>query len=293
MFLDVDEHMLIMDDIDSKMRLSDFQKLESCGVKTVYLHEAIHLHRIFSNSDCLIPNWEYVDERINPILENTNLKMVVPYFSTPPRALQHFWYANNIINYGNPDVGKSIDDYFRIVRNHLPLNRVQLVYAFDSDGEFIWRTKDRSFPFTEEIVINFMVERQKLFSLQHNEIWNPIHNTLGWIWDVIDNINSRLCLEFPHCNQYRIQFSHFPMTWPSFGQDIIKKNYDLYGIKYFVGSEFIEGININMPKALEQYVWGYLTSPIHHFTKRKQIDTWMLEIIRNANNTFSEVWRER
>ena len=290
MFLDADEHMLIMDDMDSLMSIQDFQKLESGGVKTVYLHEAIHLQTIFSKNNQYESDWSSVDARINPLLENTNLKMLVPFFSNPPRVLQHFWYADNVINYGDPEVGKSIDEYFTLVRNHLPLNRVQLVYAFDSDGEFIWRTKAKSIPYSEQQVIDFMVDRQKLFSIQHNEVWNNLHNTLGWVWDWIDKINSNLCLQFPHCSHYRIQFSHFPMTWPPFAYDIIRKNYDLYGIKSFVGSEYIEGININMPKAIGQKVWGYFTSPIHHYTKRKRVDDWMLAPIHNANKTFIEAW---
>ena len=73
---------------------------------------------------------------------------------------------------------------------------------------------------------------------------------------------------------------------------LIKEYKDKYGIRFFVGSEYCEGLTANFDKAVEQEAYGFVTAPKHDLQVRKhnEIETWMVEALKETNKKWNEVW---
>ena len=275
MFIENDEHIIIMDCEAAPLRRSEFQSLEECGIKTVWLHGGVDLN-IY---------WDNIYRRVEDLLEYTKLKMLLPFFCSPS---QGDWFKNGAIDYANPDVAKSMDDttlklleYFAPVRD-----RVQLTYAHSGNGEYPWPLKSgpqtTKGPVSKEELARFIADRQKILSSQHNEVWLPMAHILGHFGIIVDEINRVLHLEFADCAHYRIQYTHFPLMSESV-RWIIKSNPQS---KYFVGSEYVEGLVSNYEEGILQGVWGFLTSPTHRLSSQTRVEPGMLKIIRNVNEAL-------
>lgn len=293
MFLEKDERLLIMDIFHcpphQRLPLSDLVKLESVGVKTLYV----------DNFDFNLPDWHSI---INDILENTDLKLLLSFWNTPPPGRN--WFIGKEINYRDSMVGESIDEFTLELLDHLSSvkDRVQLTYAYSLGGEFLWAESGNwgKHEHENEMVAEWIVERQKILSSQHNEVWMVAHDAMGGTLHTMLVVNNALYAAFPDCTHYRIQHLYMPwFPWTYKNEPKLIPLRRVPWAKYFVGSEYVPGLSTNFDKGMEHGVWGFLTSPIHADTNKTQIDDQMLEDIKVAierlslEPDYSGAWEER
>jgi len=278
MFLEPDEHIIIMEEWQRLFSADDFKQIEDCGIKTVFLQNTFGFERPPS----------ITDDRINLVLGNTKLKILLPFFNFPPSGYE-FWVKNYAVDYNNPEVGTSIDSYVKEIIKKYSNDRIQAFYAMYHDGEFPWCSKERPPNLSDETIINFVTNRQRIFVTQHNEIWTTFHNGMGGHEELVAKINHALHTNFPDAQHYILQFEYF-LDWGEYIYEAPKKYFDLFGAKTFVGSGFIEGLQTNFDKAIKYGVWGFLTAPMHPFTRHHSIENWMHDIIRNTNEKMIIYW---
>ena len=61
----------------------------------------------------------------------------------------------------------------------------------------------------------------------------------------------------------------------------------MFGVKYYVGSEYIQGMQEITPHAIKHGV-RLITSPIHSFQKYRRIEPWMLDTIKDTLRQYAE-----
>jgi len=299
MFLEKDERLIIIDigcSIDPvyesggvwrAFTISELQSLEKVGVKTIWFGWRTWLHS----------DWQIIYDEVGNILENTNLKILLPFFDAPP---DDTWLLDGNIDYVNPDVGKSIDEVTLkfIDQFSYAKDRVQLIYSYMTGGEFVWLKGPGSPenanvwpldpPLSSEIVAEFIVERQKILSAQHDEVWTSLHDILGyWSNEHLNRpriINEALYAEFPGCEHYRVQYSYFRHMVSDHARSYIKNN---PRSKYFVGSDYAEGLITNFDEGLELGIWGFVTAPIiAGNSEQAGLEDWQLENIETTIKRF-------
>ena len=290
MFIGPKDRLIIMDlaGLESRgykaLQISDFQELEGVGVRTIVFDGLAHLN----------VDWEIIYSKIDAVLRNTNLKILCSFWLTPPKDAN--WLLGVEIDYGNPAVGKSIDETTLQFLDGLGSNRdrVQLNYSYGI-GEVDWMKYEYRLnpgqtgqhnrvgeapPVSDERVAEFVVERQKILSAQHNEVWTSFLNTHCSKHHprpmIIDNA---LYDAYPDCTHYRLQHWYFPCMDNDYARGLIRNNPKS---KYFVGSEWVPGLETNYKAGMEQGAWGFLTSPIHAYSGEASFQEWMLNTIGNA-----------
>jgi len=292
MFIGPNDHLIIMDLAGLEFRgfptlsISDFQELESVGVKVVEFTALAHLHL----------DWKIIYDKLDGVLRNTDLKLLCPFWRTSPKDVS--WLSGVEIDYGNPAVGKSIDETTLRFLDGLGNNRdrVQVNYAPGlSGGEVDWMAytyrlipgtvggtgqKAEIPPVSDEGVAEFIVDRQKILSAQHNEVWTSLVNA-----QIVHHHPRRMIIEnalydaYPDCAHYRINHWYFPNLHDDYGRNMVREN---SRSKYFVGSEWVQGLKTNYDAGMEQKVWGFITAPIHLQSKKSKLDSKMLAIIGEA-----------
>jgi hypothetical protein len=309
MFIRPDEHIIIMEDLYNPFSLDDLHKIEDAGIKTVYVTHPFCWNLIANRvvRDSSFWDWGSVDKRLE-ILLKTGLKLMLPFYHTTPDWFPDEWYIqkhpteldHNIPNYANEDFIGAVDEFLVGALNHYRdiRDRVQLTYAIPAGGEFLWdAVLTENFPATDEQIINFVVGRQKILAKQHNEIWMLFHNFLGdpmnWNNTHLPVLYQALANEFVGTDIYSIQGAHFSCGYTTSNENQMKvKEYNKkFGIKFFVGSDYCEGLSTNFDAALEQGVRGFLTAPLHHSHPKqfKVVKPWMVDAIKEANQKFMEI----
>ena len=284
MFLEKNERLLLMDYSQIPpagankpkrfLSISDWQKIEGVGIKTIW----------WEHFDYLNPDWRV---RVDDFLENTNLKILLPFWYRPPSSYKWLVGKYNNIDYANPDVGKEIDEVTLSLLDELDdiKDRVQLIFAYRG-GEFAWQGNPvlDNPPVPWEEVVKFIVERQKILSSQHNEVWSTLHDFLALRsnqlhWPKV--LNDTLYAEFSDCEHYRILHAFFGPegNFTAYNRLALMRN---PRSKYFIGSEYVEGLSSNYDEGLELGTWGFITSPIHYLTEHMGLEDWMLDGIKLA-----------
>ena len=258
MFIEENERLIIMDLAGMEnfgytgLSISDFQGLESVGVRTISCEGLAHLD----------VDWEIIYGRIDDILRNTNLKILCTIWRTSPAGMD--WLLDGEINYGDPEVGKSIDEVTLRFIDGFGNNRdrVQVTYGYGkSGGEVDWMRYEYRVipghtgqhdrvgevpPVSDEGVAEFVVERQKILSSQHNEVWTSFLNTMvapGHPRRMI--IDNALYDAYPDCSHYRLQHYYFPSMELAVSRSLIRNNPKS---KYFVGSDFVPGTDVKIQR---------------------------------------------
>lgn len=286
MFLEKDERLLIMELVNAiaggtsymnqtNLSISDFQKLEEAGIKTIYLECFSHLNL----------DWQIMFDKLDDILENTNLKLICPFWYASPPGEN--WLLHKEINYADPNVGKSIDEVTLKFLDQLGnrRDRVQVTYAYNQGGEFLWAVDKNwgTHNALDEMVAEFIVERQRILSSQHNEVWSAMHDAMGGAWETSLVVNNALYAEFPDCQHYRIQHAYFAWnTRPDGGSpDRIP------WAKYFIGSDYVAGLTTNYDLGIKHGTWGFLTAPLHHEGTESVLQDRMIDGIKVALKKLS------
>jgi hypothetical protein len=299
MFIEPDEHIIIMDDSNRPMSLDDYKRLADCGIKTVYVHNVLNWHKILLTR-LNEPNWCSVDERLETVLKSS-LKLIIPFYSTLPAWVR----GDRILKDGNESgllrFPNYADAYMASLTDYLAMYaftycsklrpEVQLICTMNRDGEFAWNSAVENPAVPCEVFAKFVIDRQKAFVLPFNEVWSAYHNFMPRYNNHVNMLNAAIQGTFPTTPHYSIQFTHF-----AYGDDpnlaaTVLKYQNLYGIKYFGGSNFTAGLEQYLPKAIEHHTWGFITAPIHHFTNLMTVTDEMTTIISKTNKALQDEWQ--
>jgi hypothetical protein len=301
MFIKPDDYIILMeDDIYYPLSAEDVKMVVSAGTGVVYVPRTINWGKIGSKGSY---DWLSLDRAIDKYL-NTDLRLLLPLDWNIPPWFPDSWCLENktIPNYANPDLMSAIDTFIYDILDHLydVKDRIQLIYAIPSGGEFLWDgVRPDPFPVSDDVIHNFILGRQKILYSQHGEIWLHLHNFIGgprnwnnthlsFLYEVLSNIYRDAF--------YSIQFAHFSIGGMNFTnlecQSMVTQYNEKYGIKFFVGSDYCEGMVKNFDAAIKQKVRGFFTcprhleNPIHH----NLIEPRMIDIIKETNRKFREVY---
>jgi hypothetical protein len=138
-------------------------------------------------------------------------------------------------------------------------------------------------------IIEAMCKRNRLIMDLNGreEIWTSAHHLWAYqgagsgaqyIRDVLDayvatfpgvKINGINYTYWVHGNN----FNYAPML----DQDI-----DKYGIDFYVGAEYCEGIPVFLPHLLKSKIRGFIVAPFSVLTNHSTLEDWMLDNIRHA-----------
>jgi hypothetical protein len=303
MFLESDEHIIIMEDTYlNPYTITDVSMLIDAGIKTVHINDVICWNELANQ---YVPgyNWSALDKRIEKYLFS-DLKIILPFFFTMPDWFPSDWYyiKGKIPNYANKEMCAAIDDFAYAILDYYSdiKDRVQFTFAIPSDGEFLWDAMiENNYPFSDDVIAEFIINRQKILIEQHNEMWIYLHTFLGaensWNRHKLPILYQALRNEFGDIPFYSIQFAHFATgnhpTNPEC-QSKVAEYKDKFGIQFFIGSQYCEGLVSNFDKTIQQKVRGFITCPNMSFSTHRHVEPWMVETIRNTNQKFNEVYHE-
>ena len=288
MFITKTDYIIIMENIEKPISIPDLLKLEEAGIETIFFANHIYLE---------LP-WDIFLDRIDLIVKNTNLKILVSAFFSP---LYDWWLIPieqsdpvyrqlRQIDYANPEVGPSIDRYMMDILARVDKTRVQVICTGVWGGEFLWENNNLSCPVPMEMLTKFMVDRQRIGANQYGEVWTVFHHNLGGNLDTTTAINAALYNAFPtdEYEHYRMQAMQFTPGTTVGGEEFAKRAVlSNPRSKYFVGSEWPEGLAVNCEKLKDHGAYGFLTSPMHTAISYTQIEDWMLDNIREAIRKLS------
>jgi hypothetical protein len=306
MFIEDNEHVIIMEEphLSPPFSMDDLKKLEDAGVKTVLLTDTIRWNEIYTNKD-----WSCIDSRIEKF-SKTNLKLII-HFHGKDLPQQFAWTDKNgwlaqrpsytawsdyapghVPDYVNPEYVQAVDDFaFELFRRYMD-RPIQFIYAIPDDGEFPWFPHWPEQPISNDDLLKFIFGRQAFLWSQYEEVWTNFHNQTGmWNATYIPTVYSMLRHAFPNAHRYAIQFEHFIHGIDS--QLFVKKYTEDYGVRFFIGSNYAEGLRDNLEAGISQKTWGFLTAPMHYLNsvKHTQVEDWMIPVIQKANEKLCEAWK--
>ena len=99
--------------------------------------------------------------------------------------------------------------------------------------------------------------------------------------------------EFQDVPIYSIQFSHFAagnVLTDKEKQYKVAEYKDRFGIQFFIGSQYCEGLIDNFEEAIRQKVRGFITCPNMSFCAYRHVEPWMVGNIKITNRKFNEVY---
>ena len=310
MFLDPDEHVVPFESTVYPFSIDDLLMMEDAGIKTIYITHIFYWDKMWERYSSEL-DWSIPDERIQKYLK-TNLKIMLPFYVTMPRWFPPDWYLDNtpvdprhvLPNYANKNLQETIDEFFNQILIHYAdiRDRIHITYAIPAGGEFLWDANlIDNYPVSDEDIFEFVIGRQRLLSRQHGEIWSVFHNFLGnpmnWNNIHLPFLYQIMREEFPDLPIYSIQGPHFSVGKKDYytdekNQRKVTEYTDKFGIRFFVGPDYCEGIRNNIDKAIEQKAYGFLPAPLgeENTITHTYMEQWMCDDMMYANNKFKEAY---
>lgn len=306
MFIEENEHVIIMEDDRFQFSLDDLKKLEDAGIKTIFLANVIKWNEIYTYK-----NWTCIDSRIEKF-SKTSLKVIIPFHGKDlpekfrwqdkdgwlkqrPDYISFYDFSHFMPDYVNPEYALAVDDFYSDLYSKYNYNSsrlTQFIYAIPDDGEFPFFPHWPEQPISNDALLDFIYGRQHELIKQYGELWTCFHNQTGlWNATYIHTVYDMLKREWPRVNRYAIQFEHFIHMPPT--QLYVKKYAEDYGVRFFVGSNYVEGLQDNLYRGINQKIWGFLTAPMHRLndTRHTKVEDWMIPVIQKANKELCEVWK--
>ena len=286
MFIGPDEHILIMDQGSNLLMPDELVMLRDAGIQTVYLQGGVCWNHIQPRHG--VWYFEHLDARIAEY-ERAGLKVLIGFISTMPYWKPADWYFNRegrgIMSYTNPEAAADIDDFAsRLIERYKGMD-AQLVYAMPADGEFpmTYRPGGGRMPISDGDLAAWIVERQRQLDAQYNEVWSAFH--FSCFPTFIGPTLKALQEAYPESNHYSLQYTYW--QHPHNVHAAVQASQKMFGIKYYVGSEYIQGMRQVAPWAIQHGV-RFITSPIHSFQEHRRVEPWMLDTIRDTLRLYEE-----
>lgn len=283
MFIEHNEHLIIMEEHVSPLTPFDLALLAGCGVKTVYYQASVRWQEMQPSESAGI-DWRELDRRVEQA-QKAGLRSLVPFVHELPTWKPDDWYFTRdglgIPNYQNPQTGADLDEFARAIIARYPPEWFQLIYGMPADGEFpveFWPYTN-TLPFPNHVLADWVVARQRVLEAQHGEVWTAFHHYTGPVW--IDDVYRALAGKFPNSRHYGIAFTHFVHNRPE-TQKALRHMRDAYGMRYFAGSEYVQGLRGHTGRCIGEGVWGFITCPTHSYQQYRTVEPWMLPEIALA-----------
>lgn len=137
--------------------------------------------------------------------------------------------------------------------------------------------------------ISMLLKQQMVLAeTPHKEIWTALHPVLRmqanlqcngnkYYYDIFQAYRWKM----PDSQIYQILYTYWPhgnRCWQQAREDAT-----IFNIKVFVGSEYCAGLDQNTDAMMQQgYLSGFITSPIHPFTKIPRMEQCLFDSIRNS-----------
>ena len=290
MFIEPNEHIIIMEQRSNHLTHDELLALRDIGIKTVSLTAGVQWHIIQPCPD----EWHhhYLDNRVREY-EAAGIKALIGFVDCMPRWKPDDWYyeavkspriGRGFISYQNPQVAEDIDNLLDILIDRYSGYNVQFIYAMPSEGEFPFpiprglTPRDDDYDFAA-----WVVERQRRFEAQYGEIWTAFHHTCSptYLGPTLHALRD----SYPDSAHYGIQYSYW-----RHGRDvqtaiqIVQQN---LGIQYYVGSEFINGIEAVTPHAIRQNL-RLITCPIHTYQSERRLLPYMIDKIADSLRKYDD-----
>lgn len=289
MFIEPNEHIIIMDQGSNVLMPDELVMLRDAGIKTIYLTNGIKWMRIQPRPG--VWYFEELDARIEDY-EQAGLKAVIGVFgSSMPYWKPWDWFfdgksprGHGFHSYTNPETAAGIDDFAARLIERYRGKRVQFAYAMPASGEFPTPIpRGAQSPILDEDLAAWVVARQKQLEAQYNEVWSAFHFTCCPTY-IIPTIEA-LKEAYPDSAHYSLQYKYF--NQPHNVQAAVVGAQKKYGVQYYVGSEYVQGMKLLAPYAVQHGV-RLLTSPIHSYQPRRRVEPWMLDVIRDTLGLYEE-----
>jgi hypothetical protein len=288
MFIEPNEHIIIMDQAYNLLMPDELAMLRDVGIKTIHLSSGIRWRYIQPRPG--VHYLKHLDARVDEY-ERAGLKALIAFFNSVPMWKPWEWYFGNsaqkgsgFFSYTNPDTASDIDDFAALLIERYKGRPVQFVYAMPSDGEFpVPVPRGERLPIEDDDLAAWTVARQKQLEAQHGEVWGALHHTCSPSY--LEPIIKAQKDTFPNANHYSLQYRYWNHTINVF--DGVNHIQEKYGVKYYVGSEYIQGMKIIAPYAVELGV-RLIASPIHSLQEHRRVAPWMLDVIRDTLRQYEE-----
>ena len=305
MFIEQDERIIIMDIGGAKgfkngievpelvvrpnlLPVDDLKHLRDIGIKTVYAQGMLDWNVIQPDLGAEL-NFDKLDEYIER-MQQSGMKAIVPFIEVAPTWKTDDWYIRRdyygIPNYRSEEAAMDYDAIAQALLPRYDKKYFQLTYGIPSGGEFavhfhaynsrLTLPGDEILP--TKVLVDWVIGRNSLLEPQHNEIWTAYHHLTHPVW--MDELYNAMRVEFPSSEFYGIQFTYFgPVNRRRNMIPDLQHARDTWGIKYFVGSEYCQGLREHTPIAIEHGVWGFITSPFHFEQRQKytNMEDWMFD----------------
>ena len=289
MFIKPDEHIIIMDQSSNLLMPDELAMLRDAGVQTIYLTAGVNWSQIQPRPG--VWHLEYLDARIEEY-ERAGLKALIGFVSAVPRWKPDDWYfspssrkdGRGFISYTNPQTAADIDDFAGRLIERYEGYQAQLVYAMPADGEFpIPLPRGSRLRISDNDLSAWVVARQRQLEAQYGEIWGAFHFTCcpTYVIPIIKALKEA----YPESNHYSLQYTYWHHQYTVHAT--VQAMQQMFGVKYYVGSEYIQGMKLVTPHAIKHGI-RLIASPIHSFQEHRRVKPWMLDVIKDSLRQFEE-----
>lgn len=275
MFLDNDEHILLLQQRPNPLTLASLREFKSLGIKTIMHIPWLSWHEMEPTPGNYL--WATGDAVID-LARQAGLKSILGlYVRSPdwawPYPIIAPDYNGGIDTLFNLPV-QSIDCFNPIALDaelnfltracaHYTSSDVQCCYAMPYGAE---RIIPPNMPHTEQQVIDLVLARQSVFARYSDNLWTAFHpspaqNHEGTANECLWTCHNAMLNTFPRHAHNRIIYTFFTLS--SFKNDIP-------GTKLWVGAEYCANV-LTHAKVLFQYnAWGMVMCHTHSFYDIRQ-----------------------
>ena len=286
MFIEKNEHIIIMDQWENCLTRDELVMLRDAGIQTIYLQGSVRWSWIQPEPD--VWRWGSLDRRVEAY-EAAGIKALVGYFSSCPNWKPNDWYfsryTTGIHSYTNPETAEDIDDFSARLIERYEGKEVQIVYAMPAAGEFpmAFTPGGSRLPLSDQHLADWIVARQKPLEAQYNEVWTAFHHSCfpTFIGPTLEALREA----YQESNHYSLQYTFW--QHPDNVQQAVRIVQERLGVQYYVGSEYIQGMSQVAPYAIQRRV-RLITSPIHTFQEHRRVQPWMLDTIKRTLRMYEE-----
>ena len=286
MFMRPDEHIIIMDQGYNLLMPDELAMLRDAGIQTVYFQGGVSWYNIQPRPG--VWHFEDLDARMLEY-ERAGLKVLIGFLSTMPYWKPWEWYFNRdgrgIMSYTNPEAAADIDDLGYLLIHRYKGMGAQLVYAMPADGEFpmAYFPGGGRLPVSDMDLAAWVIDRQRQLEAQYGEIWSAFH--FSCFPTYIGPTLEELTKAYPDSAHYSLQYTYW--QHPYNVHDAVQAIQKMYGVKYYVGSEYIQGMQQVTTHAINHGV-RLITSPIHSYQEHRRVEPWMLDVIKDTLRQYEE-----
>ena len=320
-FLRDDEFMLFMDCtmVNGKMiTIDELKQLRDAGMQTAVWPETWWDKFIVDGR----PNWGYFDAYLER-MRQADMKCLIPLWAQQTRRVPSDWYIKTNSGYilgalspWNAFAQARNRELLRLVIKQLTSDIVQFICGQHENNERVllnrpayydnyaladWHKEHEGIPdhttpegaaWLKASYLRLMTDLMQLFvNTQHHEVWfalswrkaqTPTISCHGceWIEDYLAAWQAMNPVSINH-----ISYNYFP-----YGQDywdLIQAKDKLFKVKEFVGAEYCEGLRDgNGRLAVQQGLRGMIVGPTHGYTKHTQLESWMVDEIKETHLAF-------